>query len=92
MANNRTRTIVEETESETIIENEIVVVATKLVKDTIVDMSGGKVQIYVDGYANGETINVTVNGKTQDVEITDGLGIYCSNYSFMQYPAIKIND
>ena len=84
--------IVETKESETIIENEIVVVTTKLVKNTIVDMSGGKVQIYADGYANGETINVTVNGKTQNVEIIDGLGIYCSNYSFMQYPAIKIND
>lgn len=92
MANNRTRTIVEETESETIIENEIVVETTKLVKNTIVDIFGGKVQFYVDGYSNGEKLSVTVNGKMQEVEITDGLGIFCSGYSFLQHPAIKIND
>lgn len=84
--------IVDEIESETIIENEIVVKTTKSVKKKIVDMNGGKVQLYVEGYANGETISVTVDGRKKDVEITDGLGIYCSNYSFMQYPVIQVND
>lgn len=84
--------IVEPIERETIIENETVVVTTKSVKNKVVDMTGGKVQLYVEGYANGETISVSVDGRQKDVEITDGLGIYCSNHSFMQYPVIKIND
>ena len=92
MAKDNKQTIIETKESETIIEKEIVVETTKLVKETIVDMFGGKVQFYVEGYANGEKLSVTVNGKTQDVEITDGLGIFCSGYSFSQHPAIKIND
>lgn len=92
MANNRTQTIVEAKESETIVEKEIVVTTTKSIKNKIVDMTGGKVQLYVEGYANGETISVSVDGREKDVEITDGLGIYCSNYSFMQYPVIQIND
>lgn len=92
MANNRTQTIVEAKESETIVEKEIVVTTTKSVKEKVVDMTGGKVQLYVEGYVNGETISVTVDGRKKDVEITDGLGIYCSNYSFMQYPVIQVND
>jgi len=84
--------IVDAIESEAIIENTIVVVTTKSVKNKVVDMTGGKVQLYVEGYANGEIISVSVDGRKQDVEITDGLGIYCSNYSFMKYPVIQIND
>lgn len=92
MANNRTQTIVEPKESTAIVENEIVVKTTKSVKETITDIFGGKVQIYTEGYADGDKVSVTVNGKTQDVEITGNLGIFCSGYSFSQFPSIKIND
>lgn len=92
MANNKIQTIVEQKESTTIIEKEIVVKTTKLVKETIVDISGGKVQIYTEGYADGDKVSVNVNGKTQEVEITGNLGIFCSGYSFSQFPAVKIND
>ena len=84
--------IAETIDSEAIIENEIVVTTTKSASIKALDMSGGKVQIKTEGYANGETVNVTVNGKTQDVEISNGLAIFCSNFSFSQYPSISIND
>lgn len=92
MANNKTQTIVEPKESTTIIEKEIVVKTTKLVKEKIVDIFGGKVQIHTEGYADGDKISVTVNGKTQEIEITGNLGIFCSGYSFTEYPKVKIND
>lgn len=84
--------IVDAKESKTIIENEIVVKTTKSVKEKIVDISGGKIQIHTEGYSDGDKVSVTVNGKTQEVEITGNLGIFCSGYSFAEYPKVKIND
>lgn len=84
--------IIETNDSETIIENEIVVTTTKLVKNKIVDMSGGKIQLITEGYADGEKVRVTVNGNTEELEIFENFGIFCSGNSFMQYPVIIIND
>lgn len=75
-------------ETETI-STEIVVKTTKSIKDKVIDFSGGKVQLFVDGYENGETVAAEINGKQYEAEVFDGMAIVCTGHSFKNYPSIN---
>jgi hypothetical protein len=85
----------------TIVEDTIVVVTTntdttvevlpkKVIKKDI-DMGGGKVWVYTEGFVDGETLKMKVNGIEGEVTIDNNFGIFSTKKTFLQYPAIEIN-
>lgn len=60
----------------------------KSIKNRTIDMNGGKVEFFTEGYADGDKIKVNVNGKDAEVVVTDNHGVYASGWTFKDFPAV----
>jgi len=71
-----------------IIATETVVEATKLFKNKDIDFFGGKVQVFTEGYSDGELVEATVNGTSFKAEVFGNLAIICTGSPFKSYPSV----
>lgn len=63
----------------------------KKIISTDVDLGNGKLMFTTEGYANGEKLKLTIDGKDAEVEINENHGFYASGKPFEVRPGVKIN-
>jgi len=64
----------------------------KPVKMSGYDLNGGRVYFDAPGRADGDTFNVTVNGKHKKLTIEGEKAEYAADWSFREFPAVEIKD
>jgi len=64
----------------------------KPVKMSGYDLNGGRVYFDAPGRADGDTFNVTVNGKHKKLTIEGEKAEYAADWSFKEFPAVEIKD
>lgn len=89
--NNSESTIESSIINKSIIENETIVATTKFVKKDV-DMNGGKIQFFTQGYEDGHILTVSINEAKQEVSIKNNYAVACTDSPFKVFPSISIND